>query len=66
MNLFIPEQVEMNEEVLRQANEALQPIRNELGMQNSIITLSESEFHKQIHVIMEENVKICSFTFGLP
>ena len=66
VNLFIPEQVEVNEEVLRQANEALQPIRNELGILNSTITLSESEFHKQIQVIIEENVKICSFTFGLP
>lgn len=66
VNLFIPEQVEMNEELLRQANEALQPIRHELGIMNDDITLSEPEFDGQIQVLIEEGVKICSFTFGLP
>ena len=66
VNLFIPEQVEMNEEVLRQANAALQPVRDELGITGAAVALSETEFHKQIQVIVEENVEICSFTFGLP
>lgn len=66
VNLFIPEQVEMNKEVLRQANEALQPIRHELGIMNDDVTLSEPEFDGQIQVLIEEGVKICSFTFGLP
>lgn len=66
VNLFIPERIEMSEEVLRQANEALHPIRNELGIANPSITLSEPEFHEQIQVVIEENVRICSFTFGLP
>ena len=66
VNLFVPEQIEMSEEVLRQATEALQPIRRELGIMHDDISLSESEFDDQIQVIIEENVKICSFTFGLP
>lgn len=66
VNLFIPEQVEMSEELLREANEALDPIRHELGIMNNDITLSESEFDDQIQVLIEEKVKICSFTFGLP
>ena len=66
VNLFIPEQVEIDKVVLQLANEALQPIRDELGITDHKITLSNSEFDGQIQVVIEENVKICSFTFGLP
>lgn len=66
VNLFVPEQVEVSGEVLRNANEALDLIRHELRMTNNDIILSETEFDGQIQVVVEEDVEICSFTFGLP
>lgn len=66
VNLFIPEQIEENAEVLQEAKKALQPIRDELSMLENERVLSESEYHEQIEVVIEEHVEICSFTFGLP
>lgn len=66
VNLFVPEQVEMDPLYLRQAYEALQPIGKQLGLPFWEAPLSESEFDGQVHVVIDEGVKICSFTFGLP
>ncbi|KXH82076.1 hypothetical protein AU377_05320 [Sporosarcina sp. HYO08] len=66
VNLFVPEQVEPSEEQLHQASQALQPIRNELGISSELLTLSKHEFDGQVQAILEEGVTICSFTFGLP
>jgi len=66
VNLFVPEQVEMDQLYLREAYEALQPIGKQLGMPFWKAPLSESQFDRQVQVVVEEGVKICSFTFGLP
>ena len=66
MNLFVPEKVEPSEEQLRRAYEALKPIGIELGMSSSDTLFSKSDFEGQVQVLIEEDVKICSFTFGLP
>ncbi|MBO0600797.1 nitronate monooxygenase [Sporosarcina sp. E16_3] len=66
VNLFVPERVEVDPLYLRQAYEALQPIGKQLGLPFWEVTLSESEFDRQVEVVVEEGVKICSFTFGLP
>ncbi|WP_342514126.1 nitronate monooxygenase [Sporosarcina sp. FSL K6-1522] len=66
VNLFVPEHVEMNQLYLREAYEALQPIGQQLGMPFWKAPLSESEFDGQVQVLIEEGVKIASFTFGLP
>ena len=66
VNLFVPEQTEMDQEQLRQAYLALQPIGKKLGMPFWKAPLSESSFDGQIDVIIEEEVAVCSFTFGLP
>ena len=66
VNLFIPEQVEVNENQLGKAIEALQPIGQELGIALTDVAFAESEFDAQIQVLIAEGVKICSFTFGLP
>ena len=50
---------------LREAYEALQPIGKQLGMPLWKAPLSESEFEGQVRAVIEEDVKICSFTFGL-
>ncbi len=66
VNLFVPENVKMDQPYLREAYEALQPIGKQLGMPFWKAPLSEPEFDEQIRVVVEEGVKICSFTFGLP
>ncbi|MEK5036705.1 NAD(P)H-dependent flavin oxidoreductase [Sporosarcina sp. FSL K6-3457] len=66
VNLFVPEQVEMQQLYLREAYEALQPVGKQLGMPFWKTPLSESQFDGQVQVVVEEGVKICSFTFGLP
>ena len=66
VNLFIPESTESNEKQLEDAYHALEPIRIELGISSEIPKRSISEFDDQVQVLIEENIKICSFTFGLP
>ena len=66
VNLFIPELTEPNDIQLEQAFTALEPIRNELGISSEIPKHSTTEFDEQVQVLIEENIKICSFTFGLP
>ena len=66
VNLFIPESTESNEKQLEEAYHALEPIRNELGISSEIPKRSITEFDDQVQVLIEENIKICSFTFGLP
>ncbi len=66
VNLFVPEKVETSEEQLRGAYEALRPVGEELGVSLWNAPFSESDYKVQVEVLIEEGVKICSFTFGLP
>ncbi|MFJ7935116.1 NAD(P)H-dependent flavin oxidoreductase [Sporosarcina sp. NPDC096371] len=66
VNLFVPEPIGMTQLYLREAYEALQPIGKQLGMPYWKAPLSKSEFDKQVQVVVDEGVKVCSFTFGLP
>lgn len=66
VSLFVPEQTEMDQEQLRQAYLALQPVGNKLGMPFWKAPLSEPTFEEQIDVVFGEEVAVCSFTFGLP
>jgi nitronate monooxygenase len=66
VNLFVPEQVEMDQLNLRKAYEALKPIGEQLGIPLWEAPLSASEFDGQVQAVVDEGVKICSFTFGLP
>lgn len=66
VNLFVPEVAELDEVTLNEAEEALRKFQLELKMQTEENIFSESEFDGQIKVIIEDDVRICSFTFGLP
>jgi nitronate monooxygenase len=66
VNLFVPEDVQPTEEQLQQAEEALRPIRDELEIFSTTSQFAKHEFEGQIQVLIEEGVKVCSFTFGLP
>lgn len=66
VNLFVPEEIAMNESVTEQAVSALEPISQSLGLKKVEYQYSEPKFNEQVEVIIEEKVTICSFTFGLP
>lgn len=66
VNLFIQEEPRIDIAVLQQARDALQPIYEDLGISNTQRVVSTEVFEGQVAAVIEEGVKICSFTFGLP
>lgn len=66
VNLFVPEHTKVDQEQLRKAYTALQPVGERLGMPFWKAPLSESEFDEQVDVLIEEGVPVCSLTFGIP
>ncbi|SEJ43273.1 nitronate monooxygenase [Bhargavaea ginsengi] len=66
VNLFVPERPERDEAVIGEAHRALAPFREELGLSGEPPVLSESEFSRQVDVVIDEGVEVVSFTFGLP
>ncbi|MDN3016012.1 nitronate monooxygenase [Paenibacillus sp. BSR1-1] len=70
VNVFVPAKYEADEERLHIAKTLLQPILEELGVEDKVTLPSFEEdlqsFHEQLKVILDENVPICSFTFGIP
>ena len=66
VNLFIQEEPRIDTSVLQQARMALQPIYEELGINPTQRVVSEEVFDGQIQAVLDENVPICTFTFGLP
>ncbi|MCJ7841056.1 nitronate monooxygenase [Lederbergia sp. NSJ-179] len=68
VNLFVPELPDISEDVIEKANEWLRPFREELNLSEKpeVQKPSASFFEKQIEIMMEEQVPICSFTFGIP
>ncbi|UOQ94375.1 nitronate monooxygenase [Halobacillus shinanisalinarum] len=65
VNVFVPETPKHNPEQIEKANKLLQPFLNDLA-----IKANDGEvprvFEQQIDKIIEEQVPICSFTFGIP
>ncbi|MEY2372534.1 MULTISPECIES: NAD(P)H-dependent flavin oxidoreductase [Lysinibacillus] len=66
VNLFVQEEPKIDVEVLQQARMALQPFYDELGLSPVQSVTSKEVFAGQVQAVIEENVAICSFTFGLP
>ncbi|GGH86593.1 nitronate monooxygenase [Pullulanibacillus pueri] len=68
VNLFIPEIPDMSDKEIAKANEWLQPVRETLGLPEKpeVEKPTASLFQEQIDIIIEENVPVCSFTFGIP
>ena len=68
VNLFIPENPNVSDEEIERANEWLKPFREQLHISEipKVKKTNESTFEKQIAIIIEEEVPVCSFTFGLP
>ncbi|MGE7981284.1 NAD(P)H-dependent flavin oxidoreductase [Solibacillus sp. NPDC093137] len=66
VNLFVPEQPKTDPELLQYAREALQPIYEELNIDIPAAIPTTDVFQDQVQAILEEDVMIVSFTFGLP
>ncbi|MGM0900742.1 MAG: NAD(P)H-dependent flavin oxidoreductase [Bacillota bacterium] len=71
INLFVPSEFEVKENEIEVANQLLNPAREQLDLQESSIEIPNfyqvcETFHEQIKVIIEEQVPVCSFTFGIP
>ncbi|MEK5080884.1 nitronate monooxygenase [Solibacillus sp. FSL W7-1436] len=66
VNLFVPEQPKADAQFLQYAREALQPICDELNISLPAAIPTSDVFQDQVQAILEEDVKIVSFTFGLP
>ncbi|WP_144510977.1 nitronate monooxygenase family protein [Bacillus sp. FJAT-22090] len=71
VNLFVPNDFQLVEEEIEAANHLLQTFRSHLNIESTDTALPTTEktmqaYKKQIKVIIEEMVPICSFTFGVP
>lgn len=67
INLFVPEQGEVDEQSIVNAQTCLKKYREELHIQNEQPVLSnQNNFKEQIQIVLEEEVPVCTFTFGLP
>ena len=66
VNVFVPDDAPFDQDQLREAYEALQPIGEQLGVPFWKVPLSEPNFSEQMEVILEEKPAACSFTFGIP
>ncbi|WP_248924262.1 NAD(P)H-dependent flavin oxidoreductase [Paenibacillus hamazuiensis] len=67
VNLFVPEQPNTPEHIIAEMNEHLNKYRAELGIApGSPIPKFAESFEEQVQVLLEENVPVFSFTFGIP
>jgi nitronate monooxygenase len=72
INLFVPNEFQVTEHEITSAQQKLNQLRKQLNLQSKesmdIPTVSDvlNNFTEQIKVVIEEQVPICSFTFGIP
>lgn len=67
VNIFVPEFPEDNPEKKAKIIELLKPYRKELGLCEVPETSAlQQSFDKQLNIIIEQNINILSFTFGVP
>jgi nitronate monooxygenase len=67
VNLFVPET--FNEDELAKvpsANLAMKSFREQLGIEEQLVSKFNESFNDQVAVVLEEKVPIISFTFGIP
>ena len=66
VNLFIQEEPRIDINVLQQAKQALLPIYEQLSVNQVQRVTSTEIFSEQIDIVIDEQVPVVSFTFGLP
>lgn len=71
VNVFVPSEYKVEDCALHTSRTLLEPIMESLAINQSEQPLPRAQedlatYHKQIELIIEEGVPVCSFTFGLP
>ena len=72
INLFVPSEFTFTVEEINSADQLLQPFKEHLKIQQKdTLELPNSKnmtetFNEQIKVVLEEEIPVCSFTFGIP
>ena len=72
INLFVPNEFLVNQTTIQSSYQFLAPIRQQLNMPQAesfeIPCFNEivQTFTEQIKIVIEEQIPICSFTFGIP
>ena len=66
VNLFVLEEPRIDIDVLQKARMALQPFYEELGLSPVQSVMSKDVFEEQLQAIIDEDVAVCTFTFGIP
>ncbi len=67
VNLFVPETFSYTEEAVERMNTFLKPYQQSLNLSPAIVgEHSEAQFEAMIDIIVNLQVPVCSFTFGIP
>ncbi|WLR61911.1 NAD(P)H-dependent flavin oxidoreductase [Guptibacillus hwajinpoensis] len=71
VNLFIPEEDHSSNEVVEKTKQVLQRYAAKLGIEDYSYTEKpfsalKKEYKEKLKILIEEDVPVCSFTFGLP
>lgn len=71
INLFVPNEFSGTSNEIEEANQLLKPICEQLGVQEKVGDMPDfnqvrATFHEQIKVVIEKQIPVCSFTFGIP
>jgi nitronate monooxygenase len=71
VNLFVPSKYTVDTVKVKESLTLLKPILSKLSIPEEYPTLPDYEtdltvFYDQLKVIVEENIRICTFTFGVP
>lgn len=69
VNIFIPNDVQYNEDAILNYQEAISSFKEQLGLPNELISakniVPEPNFKEIIDVLIQEDIKIISFAFGI-
>ncbi|MED1602498.1 nitronate monooxygenase [Alkalihalophilus marmarensis] len=71
VNLFVPSAFRTSQQEINLAKQYLEPFHQQLEVQKREVNLPDYHqmmgvYNEHIEIIIKKNVKICSFTFGLP
>ncbi|GAB3063095.1 NAD(P)H-dependent flavin oxidoreductase [Salinicoccus sesuvii] len=71
VNLFVPWKFKTTEEEISDAYKALKPLYDKFDLKQQVVEpvtyeMVEKAFNERIEIVIEEQVPVCSFIFGLP
>lgn len=67
VNIFVPSQQSTTNNQIEHMNAWLKPYRRALKLEEPVININERQtFERAIDIIIDQQIKVCSFTFGIP